>query len=173
MLEILGIILLFIIVKFVYDTFLTNNTTETKEWHKEHYPEESYRLDRNEGLDFNVKPKVNINDRQRSIEEFAKNLNTTPELAQEKFIEKIKIEINSHDEKTTFLKEIRNKKIEEAKIKGIDPDDGIAALMEKWAKEYLNSVDFKEKEKLNHANKTFLDSYPKLKKIVDLEIRLN
>jgi len=41
MLQILGIILLFIIGKFVYDTFLTNNTTETKEWYKEHYPEEN------------------------------------------------------------------------------------------------------------------------------------
>jgi uncharacterized protein YnzC (UPF0291/DUF896 family) len=167
MLQILGIILLFIIGKFVYDTFLTNNTTETKEWYKEHYPEENYRLDRNEGLDFNVKPKVYINDRENSLVMAAKELNTTPALVRETYIKMVKTGVNSQDEKITFLNSIRNNKISEAQARRIDPDDTVFALMEGWAKEYLNSVDFKEKEKLNHANKTFLDSYPELKKIVD------
>jgi antitoxin component YwqK of YwqJK toxin-antitoxin module len=149
MLQILGIIFLLIIGKFIYDTFLTNNTAETKEWYKKNYPEENYRLDRNEGLDFNVKPKTNINDRQRSIYEIAKNMNTTPELVKNTYIEQLKSKINSHDEKIYFLKTIREKKIEEAKTKGIDPDDGVAALMEEWAKEYLNSVDFKTNDKSN------------------------
>ena len=100
----------------------------------------------------------------------AKNMNTTPELAQKKFIERIKTEVNSQNEKITFLKEVREKKIEEAKIKGIDPDDGVAALMEKWAIEYLNSVDFnkkiKDNESIDNANKDLLDNFPELKRIV-------
>jgi len=141
MLEILGIIFLFIVGKFIFDTFLTNNTAKTKKWYKENYPEENYRLDKNEGLNLNVKPKANINDRQRSLEEVAINMNTTPELVKNKYIEQLKSKINSDDEKIYFFKTIRQKKIEEAKTKGIDPDDGVAALMEEWAKEHLNSVE--------------------------------
>lgn len=147
MLEIFGIIFILIILKFIYDTFLTNNTAETKKIFKEDYPEENYRLDNNNGLDLNVKAKANESDRKRSLEEIAKNMNTTTELVKYKYIEQLKTKISSHDEKTHFFKIIREKKIEEAKTKDIDPDNGVAALMEQWAKEYLNSVDFNIKNK--------------------------
>ena len=85
------------IVKFIYDTFLTNNTDETKECYKKNYPEAN---DRWTVKDINAKPKTNINDRQRSVYEIAKNMNTTPELAQEVS--------NTYFQKRYKLEEIEN-----------------------------------------------------------------
>ena len=89
-----------------------------------------------------IKPKNKINNRQRSLEEMAKNMNTTPEFVKEKFIEGVKAMVTSKYEKEKFLKELKHKKIEESEVKGIDPDDGIGAHMEKWAKEYFGSKEF-------------------------------
>ena len=109
-----------------------------------------------------IKPKNKINNRQRSLEEMARNMNTTPESVKNKYILQLNSKVNSHDEKTYLLKNIREKKIEEAKTKGIDHDDGIAALMEEWAKEYFNSVDFKIK--INNEWKRSYEEYLDLPK---------
>lgn len=52
MLEILGIILLIVIGKFIYDTYLSNNTKERWEDYKEQNPAKAYEIERNQGLDF-------------------------------------------------------------------------------------------------------------------------
>ena len=96
-------------------------------------------------------------DNQTNLDEISKNLKTSPELAKHIYTEQLKLKINSLDEKIYFLQTISKKKMEEAKIKGIDPGDSVGYLMEKWAKEYLNSVDFKLK--INKPYLKRLDEY--------------
>lgn len=50
MLEILGIIFLLVIAKFVYDTYLSNNTEKRWEEYRQENPERAYQVERNTGL---------------------------------------------------------------------------------------------------------------------------
>lgn len=179
MLAILGVIFLVILVKFVYDNFLSNNASETAEWYKKNYPEEAHRLENNSGLNMNVKPKNNYIVKQQSLEQMARNLGTTVDQAKWVFIDKLSREVNSYAEKIVFLREVKEKKIEEASFKNIDPDDGVAALMEIWAMDYFSSTEFKDKiekkeEKNNQAKQKFdqaanqtFSAYPELQRLVN------
>jgi hypothetical protein len=181
MLAILGVIFLIFIIKFIYDNFLSDNASKTSEWYKQNYPEESYRLDNNQGLNMNVKPKNSYADKQLSLITIAKNMGTTTDRAKEVFIENLSHEVSTHEEKRVFLSEIKNKKIEEAYLKNIDPDDGVAAIMEIWAIEYFSSNGFKSKidesealkrnQKakiiIDNASRNTLAEYPELQRLVN------
>jgi hypothetical protein len=54
----LGIVALFVICKFIYDTFLTNNTEKNWQEYKSSNPHEAQVLERNEGLNFKTDYKV-------------------------------------------------------------------------------------------------------------------
>lgn len=54
MLEALGIILLIVIGKFVYDTYLSSNTKENWEDYKQDNPAKAYEIERNKGLNFST-----------------------------------------------------------------------------------------------------------------------
>ena len=52
---IIGVIALFILGKFIYDTYLTNNTTRRWNVYKRNHPEDAAKVERNGGLSFNNK----------------------------------------------------------------------------------------------------------------------
>ena len=54
-LSIIGIFALIMIFKFIYDTYLTNNTEKDWQKYKQDYPEDAERIDKNKGLNFNTK----------------------------------------------------------------------------------------------------------------------
>jgi len=145
MLALLGIIFIVIIVKFLYDNFATNNAANNWDQYKTNFPEEAHRLDTNKGLNMNVKPKNDFSRKQLSLLEIARNLGTSPELAQELYTKKLHEVVHSVEERDHLLREIRKKKIEEASTKSIDPDDGVAAVMYEWAELYFLTDNFKDK----------------------------
>ncbi len=179
MLAILGVIFLVILVKFIYDNFLSNNAAETSEWYRKKYPEEAYRLDNNRGLNMNVKTKSNFILKHESAELIAQNMGTTIDGAKKVFISKLSNEVNSTEEKLFFLRELKESKIEEASSRGIDPDDGVSAVMEGWAIEYFSSSEFKDKlakkeeknikakQNLDQATSNVFSAYPDLQRLVN------
>jgi hypothetical protein len=185
MLAIFGVIFLVLIVKFLYDNFATNNAANTWEWYKDNYPEEAHRLDNNRGINSNVKPKNDVTRQQLSLYELANNLNTSPDKAREVYISKLNEVVHAADERDYMLNNLRMKKLEEAKTKNIDPDDGVAALMHLWASQYFLSDMFKSKlksktnpstmfgsnkeenrQKIKNASEILFEEFPEVEQLV-------
>jgi hypothetical protein len=186
MLAFFGVILLIIVVKFLYDNFATNNAANDWEWYKSNFPEEAHRLDNNKGLDMRVKPKNDFARKQLSLIELSKNLGTTPELARDMYLLQLSELVDTLEERDYLLKDLRSKKILEAKMKSIDPDDGVAAIMHDWSVQYFESEAFKikiakytndmkkqetknmiDKEDVNYASNRIFIEFPEVKRLVD------
>lgn len=69
MLAFLGIILVIIIGKFVYDTYLSNNTKDKWEDYKQENPAKAYEIERNKGLDFSTSQAAKQADAFRNLSE--------------------------------------------------------------------------------------------------------
>jgi Leucine-rich repeat (LRR) protein len=137
----LGVLFLFLIVKYVYDTFLTNNTKELLEEYERTNPEESQRLKRNKGLNLNTKPENNLNNQQESLKRLADFKGIGTDDLKEHFwadLQKMEVSNSSYRETLDF---IRQEKLNESELYNIDPDDTAQAYLEKWLYEYLESFN--------------------------------
>ena len=136
----IGIFAVFFFGKFIYDTYLTNNTEIGFQDYKVRHPEEAYRLEKNKGLNFNTNPKINIKDRRESVSLLAEHFGCQPNEVQALFLNDMiqkKIPMREKDEMISVL---RNKKMMEARYLNIDPYNTPSGLMEQWAIEYFNNL---------------------------------
>ncbi len=162
----IGIIALIVLGKFIYDTYLTNNTNRNWQEFKNKYPEDATRLDRNNGLDFSTKPKINLNDRNRSLTLIAKQCNCQENEVKEIFLSDLRLNHIPLNEKENLIGIFHKKKIEESKYLNMDPDDTPSAYMEKWALEYFADLEEKKSKQIelpkNYIEQHKKSSYKKL-----------
>ena len=59
--SILGVIAFFIIMKFIYDSYLSDNTEKNWQNYEKNNPEKAKIIEQNEGLDFNTNHKIHKN----------------------------------------------------------------------------------------------------------------
>lgn len=132
MLTVIGAITLFFVGKFIYDTYITDNTEKNWEKFRRSNPEEAARLERNEGLNFNLKPIKNDDHKVASYIMLAQRLNCSPENVREIYTVDLRKKISSSSDVLELARHWKAKKYEESKRLNVDPDDTPASLLEKW-----------------------------------------
>ncbi|MDO7847445.1 hypothetical protein Q5H92_13830 [Hymenobacter sp. M29] len=149
LLSFLGLVLLLFIGKFIWDTFITDNTERQYQIRKRANPEEAARLEntvkRGEYFNFNYAPKSNEDHKTISLALLASKFGCEAYQVKEQYtrglIEMIKESGASNTQIIQILSEnlnqIRQSKGIEAVQFGIDPDDTPAAFTEIWLKELL------------------------------------
>ena len=161
----IGIIGLFMIFKFIYDTYLTNNTEKGWQEFTNSDPESAARIERNELLDFSTESKSKIKDKEDSILRMAQKRGCKPDEVKEDFISDLKSQNLDQSGYDAMLQILKEEKYEESREFDIDPDDTASAYMEKWTLEYFektnndqvsinsesqeNGFDLKEAKRLN------------------------
>lgn len=141
----IGIIALLFVAKFIYDSYLTNNTEKSFEEYKNNNPEAAARIERNKGFDLSTKPKTRSKDKEDSLLRMARNMGCAPDEVKEGYINDLKSQNLDQNKYSMMIKFLKEKKYEESKLLNIDPDDTSAAYMEKWTKEYINSLNNTQK----------------------------
>jgi|GEM_PF-4406737 len=137
----IGIIALLFVAKFIYDSYLTNNTEKVFEEYQNNNPEAAARIERNKGFDLSTKPKTRSKDKEDSLLRMARNMGCTPDEVKEGYIEDLKSQNLDQNKYSMMIQILKEKKYEESKLLNIDPDDTSSAYMEKWTKEYFNKID--------------------------------
>ncbi|MEJ8758460.1 hypothetical protein WG947_15710 [Pontibacter sp. H259] len=138
MLAFIGLIALVILGKFIYDTYLTNNTDRDWENFKVSEPEKAARIERNKILDFNTNPNLKDEAAKQSLLILAKRKGCTPDEAKEKFLDDLSIQNLSLEQLNAQLSLIRKNKYNESILFNIDPDDTPSAFLENWTHEFIN-----------------------------------
>lgn len=141
-LEFIGIIALFIIGKFIYDTFFTDRTEKNWNQYKQSNPEDAARIERNRGLDLSTKSKSREQDKRDSLLRMAVNMCCSPAQVRDNFIKELKEQQLTAALTKEAIQMLRQKKYEESEVFNIDPDDTGAAYMEEWTKEYSNNKGY-------------------------------
>jgi len=125
----LVIIISFLILKFIYDSYLTNNTENEWQRYKSDFPEKARKI---EGV---KEPRIVISDKEQSMQRLAKNYGCEVWEIKDGFINDLK---SSGFQKINFdeFNELISKEImKESMIFGIDPIDTGAYLMKEWGSE--------------------------------------
>lgn len=116
------------ILKFVYDSFLTDNTDKKFEEFSQSNPEAAARVLNNSGGVLGNKAKRNKSVQEESIKKLAEFNNWEISEVKMKLLENIASEINSRETYFEVMKGLQKEKAREAVIRKIDPDDTCAAV---------------------------------------------
>ena len=139
-LSFIGLVAIAMLCKFLWDTYIINNTERQHQEHKRRNPDEVARMTNNvarkEYLNFDYKPKSNPAHRAVSIvtlaEKFDCTTNDVKERYQSGYLELIESTCSSNAEAlaaiSMSLKELKGNKSVEATIDVIDPDDTPSAI---------------------------------------------
>jgi len=147
-LSIIGIIALLFFGKFVYDTFLTNNTERDWEEYKQSDPVGAARVEKNNGLDISTKSKSRETDKQESLMRIADKLNCSTSEVKDNFLIRFdQIELTEEKIKS-IVKSLGNEIYEESKMFNIDPEDTTAALKREWFSEFRSKNEVSNSDKL-------------------------
>ncbi|MDM8162239.1 hypothetical protein QUH73_20665 [Labilibaculum sp. K2S] len=138
----IGIIALFAIGKFVYDTYFTNNAQKNWDEYKKNNPESGARIERNKGFDISTKSRSREEDKKRSLLRMAENIECSPLQVKENYIQGLSQQKASVIELKRSIQMIREKKYEESMVFDIDPDDTVSALIEEWTKEFIENKEY-------------------------------
>lgn len=152
----LGVIAFLVIVKFVYDTFLTGNTEKNWETYKHSNPEEAARIERNDGLNFSTKPKSKDEDKEASLSRLAASQNCSPLEIKLNLFRDLAGKERSDEDVMVLVHQLRQRQYIESKDFNIDPSDTSGAILEEWVTEF-----FDKKEYANRNNTSIKDSEPK------------
>lgn len=138
---IIGSIIIFIIGKFIYDSYLTNNTEDN--WNK--YLKEvqsQVTTKRNFSADKSIIKQSDIN-RDESLRLLALSYNCEISNAKNSFVALIKkeLEVSSPEE---ILENLKYKKVREAQNYNIHQNDTPSAIMEEWFEELFEEELFEE-----------------------------
>lgn len=140
----IGILAVIIFGKFIWDTYLTNNTEQQYQNNKRQNPEEIARMTNNvakkEYLNFDYSPKSVPMHKALSLVSLANKYDCSPDevkaLFQADYLEFIRVSCASDTEAiallATSIAEARDSKAGEAVKAVIDPDDTQAAIVEEW-----------------------------------------
>jgi len=164
---IIGVIALFILGKFIYDTYLTNNTTRRWNVYKRNHPEDAAKVERNGGLSFNNKSqKTKENEKIETLNRLANNMDCLPNEVKEKFLAELNAEKTRPEECENLIKIFKEEKYKESQTFGIDIDNTIPAFFEKWTNEYLENKDYADRERtFDDVTTDLLYENPTLNKI--------
>jgi hypothetical protein len=125
----LVIIISFLILKFIYDSYLTNNTEKEWQRYKSDFPEKARKI---EGVE---EPRIVISDKEQSMQRLAKNYGCEVWEVKSRYLEELK----SIDLKNLSLgqfNELFSDQIKkESKLLGISPEDTASFTMKEWAQE--------------------------------------
>jgi hypothetical protein len=166
----ISIIALFILGKFIYETYLTNK--KRKDWYKykNSNPESSFSIERNKGHDFSTISKSREQDKKESLLRMAVNMGCSPSQVKECFIKGL---INQHLTAAQVLETIEmcsQKKYEESRVFSIDPADTSASYMEEWTNEYFENKGYADRKRtIDEAAKDLMTENPELSRIVELK----
>lgn len=162
-----GIIALFILGKFIYDTYLTNRTEKDWNEYKQSNPESAARIERNKGLDFSTKSKSREQDKRDSLLRMAENIGCSPAQVKENYIKGLKEQQLTAAQTKEAIQMCRQKKYEESKVFNIDPDDTASAYMEEWTKEYLKNKEYADRKRTEReVAEDLITENPELDRIV-------
>lgn len=157
LLIILGLFVAFFVLKFIYDSYLTNNTNEKWSEYRRVNPEEAARIENNKGLNLNTKQRTNESDRKESLLRLATSTNCPIHKLKETYFNTLKNECNTIKEINDKILNLREVKYEESRIYNIDPDDTSVAILETWTREYLNEIKGGSKNEVVQLMKLFTE----------------
>jgi len=151
MLTVLGIFALIFFGKFIYDTYLTNNTQQIIDDFRKNEPEEAARLAINRGLNLNTDFKYSeneINESYKYLAEMFKCSGDRDELKQEiinsvfkKALENTNPPFNLKDDSIKLIDEaLRQKKYNDSIRFRFDPENTPSGLLHKIFREYVESL---------------------------------
>ena len=130
---------MFFFGKFIYDTFLTNNTERDWNEYKHNNPIEARRVEKSSGLDISGSPQPKQSDKEKSLKRMAKNMGCSTQEVKGRHYEFLKKENFSVVGLEEIIDDLKSKKQEEALAYDIDPEDTAVAFMLSWTREYLNA----------------------------------
>jgi hypothetical protein len=151
-LAVVGAIALFFFGKFIYDTYITDNTNKNWEKYQRNNSESAARAEKNKGLDFNTKSVTNQNKKIDSYIFLANNLKCSPEHVEAIYTKDLRKNISHSSQALEMAKSWKNEKYEQSKQLNIDPDDTPASLLETWTMSVFNdlkrfeNISYKEDE---------------------------
>ncbi len=148
-----GLLAIFIFGKFIYDSFLTNNTNDNWDKYKKQYPVEASRVEGNTGLNISVKSKSREQDKIASLIRMASNNECKVGEVKKVFLDKLKSRNLIIKDIQEAIKMCKQNKYEESKVFKIDPDDTVSSFMEEWMTEYLACKEIIEQENVDIIKK--------------------
>lgn len=147
-LSIIGLIALFIFGKFIYDTYLTNNTERDWEVYKQGNPLDAARIERKEMPKNNTRTRSREDDKRLSLVNIARILNCLPENAKTTYLQTLKDKRINETDLNELLQAWNKRKYEQSLTFKMNPDDTPAAFYEEWTISYQNN---EEKVKLENV----------------------
>ena len=135
---ILGIIAFFFLCKFLYDTYLSNNTD--KNWHKlqSNYPDLATKVDSNRNLKV-ISP--TLTDEEGKILSYAllaEQFDCNPDNVKKSYILELRNNIDSLNDFKIIIINLKERKLEEAKQLNVNSDCTPSALLLKWTQAELD-----------------------------------
>lgn len=146
----LALVLIAIVLKFLFDTYLTNNTAKRWDDYKSREPEKAARIINNKGLDVSTKSKSTNTNKIVGVALIAKKLNCHPSEAKSYFLKGIKSSGLTLSQVNEVIKGLRENIYKEAIHLIIDPEDTPAAIKIKWLESYIGDI---LEDELNWGNK--------------------
>jgi hypothetical protein len=136
----IGIIATIIFLKFIYDTFLTNNANKNWNEYKSENPEKAARIERNTGLNFNTKPNSNLAHKLASLQMLAEHYGCNASDVKDVVMNEFKANYQNYQELTNLLEKFKIAKGTESIQYDIDPEDTPNAYLYNWALELRTSI---------------------------------
>ncbi|GAB2601435.1 hypothetical protein [Spirosoma areae] len=146
-LAVIGVIALFFFGKFIYDTYITDNTDKNWEKYQKNNPESAAGIEGNRGLNFNTQSIKNQNKKIASYVFIANNLNCAPEHVEAIYTTDLRKNISHSSQALEMAKNWQDEKHKQSEQLNIDPDDTPAGLLETWTMSVFN--DLKRSENLS------------------------
>lgn len=149
LLSFIGIVAILIILKFIYDTFLSNKTETEWSKYKSENPENAARIERNKGLNINTRPKPNSIDKEVNLSIIADHFNCPKKDAKKMYFKNLLKEKTTAKTAKFLIKEFKTSKYDQATRSNIDPEDTKAAFFETWTKEYVERKIYANRKRTN------------------------
>lgn len=166
-LTVLTTVAVIIFGKIIYDKYITNKIeNEIKVNNHEDIEKDDY-FKENEVSGLTKRPNLREQDKSESLSRMAKNMGCKIFDVRKNYIKELREQGLTPliaDEALGLLKE---KKIEEAKVYNIHPDDTSSALMEKWTKEFFENKEYRDRKRTQQdIIEDYITENPKLEKIL-------